>query len=395
MDAEASGAGTGIKPETRVCPDCGGPAGAQPFCASCGRNLSMIERLPTRAEWERDGASATPARPEETNLPTKVAGALASIRTWYVPLDRSRSVQDSAVQARLKLSVQDHVAEAIELDAHKEMPIDIAISVEDDKRAYLAASVAMSSEKAIEQRFAASIERARGDVKVHPIGSINLVGAEGDVITSFAARGRDARPEQPTSSNSTLASEHVIINAPMSYAGSAQRIIRLRRHADGGGKLVAITFLAIVLILVVWVFVTAWYLVWGLWLVPYRLLRRGARKRKAEALRHRELMSTVHGSATESAAAIVAATSASAVPVRPAVPSSDEPWPTSSVTGPSPSCVSICSQVGSLRRSLRSGLNRCIGREREPISMSSGSTFPERRDRAVIEQLDWGRDDWT
>jgi hypothetical protein len=108
-----------------------------------------------------------------------------------------------------------------------------------------------------------------------------------------------------------LASEDVIINAPMSYAGSAQRIIRVRRRAEGGGKLVAFTALAITLILIAWVFVTAWYLIWGVWLVPYRLLRRGARKRKAEALRHRELMGTIQGSAAASAAAIVATTVAS------------------------------------------------------------------------------------
>lgn len=33
-----------------------------------------------------------------------------------------------------------------------------------------------------------------------------------------------------------LASEDVIINAPMSYAGSTQRIIRIRRHAEAGGN---------------------------------------------------------------------------------------------------------------------------------------------------------------
>jgi Domain of unknown function (DUF1707) len=108
-----------------------------------------------------------------------------------------------------------------------------------------------------------------------------------------------------------LASEDVIINAPMSYAGSAQRIFRVRRRAESGGALAAITALAILLILMVWILVTVWYLVWGLWLVPYRLLRRGARKRKAEALRHRELMGTIQGSAAASAAAIVAATAAS------------------------------------------------------------------------------------
>lgn len=105
-----------------------------------------------------------------------------------------------------------------------------------------------------------------------------------------------------------LASEDVIINAPLSYAGSAQRIIRLRRRADGGGALVAVTVLAVLLIAMAWIFVTAWYMTWGLLLVPYRLLRRGARKRKADALRHRELLGTIQGSAAGSAAAMVAAT---------------------------------------------------------------------------------------
>lgn len=106
-----------------------------------------------------------------------------------------------------------------------------------------------------------------------------------------------------------LASEDVIINAPMSYAGSAQRIMRIRRRAPAGWKLVAVTSLAVVFVLAAWFCVTIWYLTWGLWLVPYRLLRRGARKRKAEAIRHRELMGTIQGSAAASAAAIVAATS--------------------------------------------------------------------------------------
>ena len=110
-----------------------------------------------------------------------------------------------------------------------------------------------------------------------------------------------------------LASEDVIINAPLSYAGSAQRIMRLRRHAHSPGALAAVTVLAIVLVLLAWAFITVWYLVWGLWLVPYRILRRGARKRKAEALRHRELMGTIQGSAAASAAAIVTATTTGTV----------------------------------------------------------------------------------
>jgi hypothetical protein len=108
-----------------------------------------------------------------------------------------------------------------------------------------------------------------------------------------------------------LASEDIIINAPLSYAGSAQRIIRIRRRTPQGWQLAAMTVLAVVLIAFAWSFVTAWYVVWGLWLVPYRILRRGARKRKAEALRHRELMGTIQGSAAASAAIMVAGMSTS------------------------------------------------------------------------------------
>jgi len=117
-------------------------------------------------------------------------------------------------------------------------------------------------------------------------------------------------PSQPPA---RLASEDVIINAPMSYAGSAQRIFRLRRRARAGGPKVAVTALAVALVLLAWALVTAWYLIWWFWLVPYRLLRRGARKRRAEALRHRELLGTIQGAAAGSAAVIVTATAGDAI----------------------------------------------------------------------------------
>jgi hypothetical protein len=122
-----------------------------------------------------------------------------------------------------------------------------------------------------------------------------------------------------------LASEDVIINAPFSYAGSAQRIWRIRRRARVGWPLVAVTMLAIVFVVVAWAFVTAWYLIWGLWLVPYRLLRRGARKRKAQAMRHRELMGAIQGSAAASSAAIVTGMTATLAPAPAAAPPPQSP----------------------------------------------------------------------
>jgi hypothetical protein len=110
-----------------------------------------------------------------------------------------------------------------------------------------------------------------------------------------------------TQAPTRLASEEVIISAPMSYVGSSQRIWRIRRRAEahGGRRLATLTVAALVLILVAWTVITLWYLVWGILLVPYRLLRRGARKRRVEALRHRELIGTIQGSAVAPASAIL------------------------------------------------------------------------------------------
>lgn len=97
-----------------------------------------------------------------------------------------------------------------------------------------------------------------------------------------------------------LASEKVIINAPMSFAGAAQRTWRLlgwvQVKTGGNVWLRRLLWLPLVVVIVLapWeVAVLAWYMTFGLLLVPYRLLRRGARKRKAEALRHRELLGTI------------------------------------------------------------------------------------------------------
>ena len=90
-----------------------------------------------------------------------------------------------------------------------------------------------------------------------------------------------------------LASERVIINAPMSFAGAAQRSWRIGEHATGTPRWAVVAFIIVPIALVWWGAVLVWYLTFGLLLVPYRILRRGARKRNAEALRHREMLSAI------------------------------------------------------------------------------------------------------
>lgn len=69
----------------------------------------------------------------------------------------------------------------------------------------------------------------------------------------------------------------VIVAAPMSFAGSSQRIWRLTRHS------MAWMPLAVLLVALAWIVVAGWYVVvfglFGLLTIPYRLIRRGQRRR--------------------------------------------------------------------------------------------------------------------
>jgi hypothetical protein len=83
----------------------------------------------------------------------------------------------------------------------------------------------------------------------------------------------------------SLPSEQVIIQAPMSYTGSRRRIVRrVTRHTR-----LALPA-AIPLTAVAWVAVTAWYVVFGVLVIPWRLVRRGHRQERRDQLRHREAM---------------------------------------------------------------------------------------------------------
>jgi hypothetical protein len=92
-----------------------------------------------------------------------------------------------------------------------------------------------------------------------------------------------------------LPSDQVVIAAPMSFTGSAIRAWRLTVYPHGTGWMAAARAATVtgvlLLILTWWSVILCWYLVFGLLLVPYRVARRHARKRKIERLRHQEILS--------------------------------------------------------------------------------------------------------
>jgi len=86
-------------------------------------------------------------------------------------------------------------------------------------------------------------------------------------------------------------SESSVIASPLSFTGSALRIWRITSISNSLViKWVVLAPFAMGFILVAWSFVAAWYMIFGLWLVPYRLIRRGQRKEKRDKLRHREIL---------------------------------------------------------------------------------------------------------
>ena len=87
-----------------------------------------------------------------------------------------------------------------------------------------------------------------------------------------------------------LPSERVIIQAPLSFTGSAGRIWRITEERAPGWQHAGWITLAVLAITLAWAGVLCWYAIFGLLLVPYRLLWRGQRKRDVAAKRHAELL---------------------------------------------------------------------------------------------------------
>lgn len=96
-----------------------------------------------------------------------------------------------------------------------------------------------------------------------------------------------------------LKSERVILETPMSFAGSAKRIWRLSDK-----PLIKYTVL-LFLIAMAWMIVVCWYfliyIVFGLLFIPWRILRRAQRGNKQRKLQHRELLEAINNSKKESA----------------------------------------------------------------------------------------------
>jgi len=97
--------------------------------------------------------------------------------------------------------------------------------------------------------------------------------------------------------NERLVSEKVVVSAPFSFAGSAQRIWKITKIENALLEWLLLVPVALMLIMFAWMFVCFWYVimyvVFGIFFIPFRLWRRGARKNRRNQLRHREVLEAI------------------------------------------------------------------------------------------------------
>lgn len=96
-----------------------------------------------------------------------------------------------------------------------------------------------------------------------------------------------------------MASEKVIISAPTSFSGPAARIWKITESDNDLVKWLLLVPIAFGLIFMAWSFVAIWYFIifglFGVFVIPFRLLMRSGRKRKRNSLQHRELLEAIRG----------------------------------------------------------------------------------------------------
>lgn len=79
-----------------------------------------------------------------------------------------------------------------------------------------------------------------------------------------------------------MTSNNIVVEAPTSFTGSAKRIWRWSSNA------LVQWLILLPIVLMAWLGVAGWYIVFGIWLIPYRLIRRSQRNGKVSDARHAE-----------------------------------------------------------------------------------------------------------
>ena len=104
-------------------------------------------------------------------------------------------------------------------------------------------------------------------------------------------------PPNPAAAPPPLPSQKIVVQAPMSFTGSAKRIrnqvAKWERPSDSIVQQIGWATLVLVSVAAAWFVVLGWYCCFGILLVPFRIVRRGQRGRGLEDQRHAEMMAAI------------------------------------------------------------------------------------------------------
>lgn len=90
-------------------------------------------------------------------------------------------------------------------------------------------------------------------------------------------------------------SKKIIVEAPFSFTGATKRIWPLTNSDNAQLKYFVLVPSVILLLCVCYLAIATWYAMFGLLLVPYRLMRRSQRKNKLRDAQHAELLAATRG----------------------------------------------------------------------------------------------------
>lgn len=107
------------------------------------------------------------------------------------------------------------------------------------------------------------------------------------VRTSDTGDGVQTTPRTATTSSS------VILSAPMSFNGATRRLWRISQKPTDSRVQLACGLAMVPVIVVAWALILVWYVLFGLFLVPYRIFRRGNRNRTRQDLQHQEMLAAI------------------------------------------------------------------------------------------------------
>jgi hypothetical protein len=184
--------------DARVCPKCGAPTGsADAFCASCGQNLTTVQRLPTRDEWEQESVSSRHAEAQQIADRLNTIGKRISGLFSSSPV--TRRSDDPEIAKAIEQTVRTAVDGAVPRGQRWEgFVVKLSSQAVQADALRVTATVTLSDGMLLEQNFVGRLDAGKSRAAVNPDGPSRLVTSEGRQLGElFGPARQPSVPDRP------------------------------------------------------------------------------------------------------------------------------------------------------------------------------------------------------